>query len=140
MFRRADIRDWEKLYSLICELEGDDLPRDAFRSVLEKQLRDERYYCLLCVRDCVVAGLCNLRFEEQLHHCARVAEIMEMVVSAAFRSQGLGHEMFLEAERLCRERGCVLLETRSGQARTAAHRFYVREGMQSSHFGFMKAL
>jgi GNAT superfamily N-acetyltransferase len=48
--------------------------------------------------------------------------------------------MIAEAERLARARGATGLQLTSNKRRTAAHRFYERQGYERSHEGFRKTL
>lgn len=137
--RKAGLRDWEAVYRLICEMEGEQLPGESFFEIYRIQERDRRYYCLVCEHKGAVVGVLNLRFEEQLHHAGRIAEIMEFAVANEYRSQGIGREMLAAACRLAKEAGCELIEAASNQVRKEAHRFYLREGMRASHFKFSKS-
>lgn len=140
MYRKAGRGDCEDVYGLICELEGRQLPFARFSAIFQDQLNSGRYCCMVCERDGRVAGVVNLRFEEQLHHGGWVAEIMELAVEKASRGQGIGQELFALACRAARDFGCGQIEAASSQTRTGAHRFYLREGMENSHFKFFKAL
>ena len=81
-----------------------------------------------------------LRFEEQLHHSERIAEIMEFAVDEAYRKQGIGKEMLANACQLAGDFGCTQIEVACNQCRKATHRFYLREGMHNYHFKFSKSL
>ena len=85
MYRKATLNDCEKIYSLICDMECKQLPFDKFYSIYQKQLNDRHYYCLVYEYGNDVIGVLNLRFEEQLHHSERIAEIMEFAVDEAYR-------------------------------------------------------
>ena len=96
MYRRAVASDCKRIYDLICEMENKKLPYDKFCAIYQKQLRDSKYYCLVCEYDGDVIGVLNLRIEEQLHHAERVAEIMEFIVDAKYRKHSIGKEMFMQ--------------------------------------------
>ena len=140
MFRKAERKDCQSVYALICDMERRELPYEPFREIFQGQLDDERYCCLLDERDGRVAGMLNLRFEEQLHHASRIAEILEFVVDPALRDRGIGKRLLGEARRIAAERGCVQLEVDCNQLRTDTHRFYLREGMQNCHYKFSESL
>lgn len=140
MYRNASFEDWEAVYELICEMEDTRLPPERFAAIFQSQLRDPCYICLVCECDGHVAGVLNLRFEEQLHHAGRVAEVMEFAVGPAYRSRGIGKGMLAHARRLAEESGCILIEVACNQRRTDAHRFYQSEGMQNSHYKFSSPL
>lgn len=140
MIRRAVHSDCEAIYALICSLEATQLPFQEFCSIFHAQQTDDHYDFLVYEEGGSVLGGLNLRFERQLHHAAQVAEIMEFVVDASARSRGIGHELLTRTCQIAKERGCVQIEAASNQSRTEAHRFYLREGMQNSHFKFCLSL
>lgn len=138
--RPAGREDCQAVYELICRLEDTRFPFDTFSTLYEEQLVSERHICLLCEREGSVVGVLNLRMEGQLHHCGRVAEVMELVVSPACRGEGIGSQLLTEACVLAREWGCVQIEVACNQLRKDTHRFYQREGMTGTHFKFSKPL
>ena len=134
--------DCRAVYDLICDMEAKELPYKDFSDIFLGQLADAHHYCLICeeddgvARDSKVAGMLNLRFERQLHHCAPIAEIMEFVVDPACRNRGVGAAMFSEASRIALERGCPQIEVACNQLRVDTHRFYERQGMKNYHYKF----
>ena len=140
IYRKATLMDCEKIYSFICDLEGMELPFEEFRKIYCKQLNDKRYYCLLGEKDNNILAVLNLRFEEQLHHSECIAEIMEFVVDPSCRKQGIGKQMFEKATHIAKSYGCTQMEVACNQRRTATHRFYLRKGMNNSHYKFSKRL
>lgn len=140
MFRKAELNDCLKLYQLICDMESKQLPWERFSEIYQKQLKDPDYDCLVYEQDGKVLGVLNLRFEEQLHHSERIAEIMEFVLDGAVRKQGVGKKMLATACQRAKERGCTQIEVACNQLRTDTHRFYLREGMHNFHYKFSKSL
>ena len=140
MLRKAAIKDCEKIYNLICELENTVLPFSRFKDIFSDQLNSSRYYCLVCERDNDVIGVLNLRFEKQLHHAECIAEIMEFIVDHGFRTRGIGKSMLERACQVAKEYGCSQIEVDCSQLRIEAHRFYCGEGMSNSHYKFSKLL
>ncbi len=55
-------------------------------------------------------------------------EIVGLVVSNGYRSQGIGRQLIAEAESWLGSRGITKVVVRSRISREAAHRFYLREG------------
>lgn len=139
MYRKATLDDCHEIYRLICDMECRRLPFDQFSAIYRGQMRDRRYYCLVCERNHHVAGVLNLRFEGQLHHAEWIAEIMEFAVGPAYRDQGIGKEMLSIACQLAKDFNCLQIEAACNQLRTDAHRFYEREGMKNFHFKFSKS-
>lgn len=140
MYRKADAHDCGMVYNLICDMESKKLPYDRFQAIYCDQLRSTKYYCLICEQDGKVIGALNLRFEEQLHHAERIAEIMEFAVLSGFRNRGIGKGMLEEACLIAREHGCSQIEVACNQLRKDTHRFYLREGMHNFHYKFSKLL
>ena len=139
MFRKATQADCQSVYKLICDLECKELPFDHFSEIFSEQVADDRFYCLLCEIDGHVYGVLNLRFERQLHHASRIAEVLEFSIDRSYRSQGIGKQMFAEACRIAQAFSCSQIELATNQLRTDAHRFYAREGMHNFHFKFSKS-
>lgn len=144
-YRKAQLDDCGAVYDLMCQLEQTELPFDKFSEIYSEQTANKNYYCLLCESfdnehaGKVIAAL-NMRFERQLHHCDRIAEMTEFAVDAEYRSKGIGKEMFAHACRIAKDFGCPQIELATNQLRTDAHRFYEREGMHNFHFKFSKSL
>ena len=125
VFDTASADDCERVWDLICQLEKCRLP-----------FVKSTHYCCLVAREEADAPACailNLRFENQLHHAARVAEILEFIVDEPHRGKGIGAALLEEAQRVAKEMGCVQLEVTSNRTRTEAHGFYESQGMVNSH-------
>lgn len=87
MYRKGSLNDCKAVYSLICNMENKELPYDRFEETYLYQLNEHHYYCLVCEQDGIVIGLLNMRFEEQLHHSERIAEILEFAVASTYRGK-----------------------------------------------------
>lgn len=140
MIRTSTINDCDAIYNLICELENIALPREVFGDIYTEQLGCENHICLVYEADGKVVGVLNMRFERQLHHSERIAEIMEFCVSGEYRGRGIGKELLAAAREAAADGGCAQLELATNQGRTDAHRFYQREGMVNTHFKFTMRL
>ncbi|GGS22530.1 N-acetyltransferase GCN5 [Streptomyces nojiriensis] len=64
----------------------------------------------------------------------------DLVTAAAARSTGVGHALLAHLEQHALAAGCTALTLESGTQRTDAHRFYFRERMSVTAFGFEKPL
>lgn len=131
--RRAEEGDLGRIAALIGDMERHGFAPEPLYARWSEQLDCGRYTCLVACVDHEVAGLINLRCEWQLHHERPVAEIMELVVDPGERGRGVGGVLFGAASRLARKLGCELIEVHSKNERTAAHRFYERQGMVKTH-------
>ena len=136
MICKAEKEDVKGVYELICDMEQSELPFEDFERIFLAQLEDGNYCCLVCRREGEPVAVLNLRFEEQLHHAGKIAEIMELAVDRRYRNRGLGREMLERAIELAKELGCMQIELACNQLRRDAHRFYLRAGMQRYHYKF----
>ena len=136
MVRKSEEKDCRAVYDLICDMENKQLPYEGFEKIYQKQLQNASMYCLIDEEDGKVRAMLNLRFEEQLHHCEKIAEIMEFVVDETFRNQNVGQKVLAEAKRIALEQGCSQIEVACNQLRKDTHRFYEREGMHNFHYKF----
>lgn len=140
MYRKSGEKDCKAIYELICDMENKQLPYDIFEEIYRNQLARKDMYCIILEENGKVQAMLNLRFEEQLHHCEKIAEIMEFVVDAGSRDIGVGKEVLEEACRVAREYGCSQIEVACNQLRKDTHRFYEREGMHNFHYKFSRRL
>ena len=140
MFRKSEEKDCKAIYDLICDMENKQLPYDIFEKMYQNQLKRKDMYCIIQEDGEKMTAMLNLRFEEQLHHCEKIAEIMEFVVNAEHRNAGAGKEVLEEACRVAEEHGCSQIEVACNQLRKDTHRFYEREGMHNFHYKFSRRL
>ena len=140
LYRTSTTEDCQAVYDLICDMEAKALPYDTFETIYRKQLSDDHYECIVCEQNTGVIAMVNLRYEDQLHHAGRIAEIMEFVVKAGYRDKGYGKDLFSYACQRAEARGCIQIEVACYQLRKDTHRFYLREGMKNYHFKFSKGL
>lgn len=140
LYRKGTSDDCKAVYALICDMESKALPYGRFEAIYLDEIKDHRYYCLICEQNNAVIGALNLRVEEQLHHAERIAEILEFAVASAYRNKGIGKEMLTQGFRIAKDNGCAQMEVACNQLRSDTHRFYMREGMHNFHFKFSKRL
>lgn len=139
--RTAAPTDEGEVYRLVCLLEETQLPHEAFAEIFASLLQNTEHCILVCDgADGRLSAVAHLRMEPQLHHAARVAELLELCVDTPARGQGLGEELLCAARRCAAEAGCVQLELVSNCRRTRAHHFYEKQGMKRSHVGFTEEL
>ena len=102
MLRQSTAADCREIYNLICDMEATALDYGKFTSIYLQQLADANYYCLIYEESGKTCGMLNLRFEQQLHHTARIAEIMEFAVAPDCRCKGVGKIIFAEAVKIAK--------------------------------------
>ncbi len=139
-FRYAVIGDAQRIYKLICNMESKALDFEMFKSIFPQYVdNDNHYWIVACKRDSMY-GFITLRTEYQLHHAAKIAEIMELVVDSTVRSMGIGKKLFEKASTLAKDNGCIQIEVCCNQLRTRTHGFYEKQDMTNSHYKFSKNL
>ena len=140
MIRQAIQSDFTAVYGLINELEETVFSEELFAWGYESLIADPNHLFLVAVEQGNVVGVLHLRMEFQLHHCAKIAEIMELMVDAGFRSRGVGKQLLCAAVQAAKEHHCTQIEVTSNQKRLDAHRFYQREDLLLTHKKLTKAL
>ncbi|HHE5699518.1 TPA: aminoalkylphosphonate N-acetyltransferase [Citrobacter amalonaticus] len=138
--RRATAQDTEAMYALICELKQTTFDYPAFRAGFTANLQDARLRYQLALLDGEAVGLIGLHLQYHLHHANWIGEIQELVVMPQARSLKIGSQLLAWAEQEAREAGAEMTELSTSVKRHNAHRFYLREGYEQSHFRFTKAL
>lgn len=140
--RRAAPEDADAVYLLMQELGAAQFDQKALKDILMEQMQHpEMYACFVCEEaEKGVIGVVNMRMENQLHHGARVAEIMELVVLKTEQGNGTGTSLLHFAETYAADHGCVEMELSSHFMRREAHAFYEHYGMNKDHYNFTKVL
>ena len=139
MIREAQLEDCDAAWHLICTLEEHELDHDTFAQAFASQRMDGRHVTLVWSEDApgaVIQALMNMRIELQLHHAAKIAEVQELVVDPSLRGRGVGKELLAAAREAAQAAGCARIELVTNQRRHGAHRFYEREGMLQTHYGY----
>ena len=93
----------------------------------------------LAVHGEAVRGVAVWRLVENTYEGRRLY-VDDLVTDAAHRSQGVGKFLVAQLEARARALGCDVLALDSGTQRSAAHRFYFREGFVIPSFCFRKTL
>ncbi len=138
MIRKAVPEDADIVYQLISDLEECKFPESEFRQIFDEILISRHHCVLIYENNSEVAGLLHLRLENQLHHCGKTAEIMELIIKDGHRSEGIGSSLINVAFEYAVKHNCVIFEVTSNRKRTDAHRFYQKNGMELTHFKFTR--
>ena len=136
LIRKAEMRDAAAVYALICELEEQVLPQPEFEKIFGILLKLPEHFLLIGEIDSRAAAFLHLRVEWQLHHAAKIAEVLEFDVAQSYRCRQLGGQFFAYAKKLAQDNGCLQLELSSNMLREKAHGFYERQGMHKFHYKF----
>ena len=132
----ASILHLDIIYNLICELEGEMLNKDAFSKIYRGNLEDKNIFYLVAVRDEAVIGFASLHIQNLLHHCAKIGEIQEIIISKTLQGAGVGSALFNKIADIAAANGCSDLEVCCSRARVKTHPFYLKQGMIKSHYKF----
>jgi len=138
VIRTATKDDSESLYGLMRQLSRYEFTREQFESCYRYNL--ENYHVLVFEQNNHVCGCGILSIHYLLHFSCKTAEIVEIIVDENARNRGIGRELLAALEQIAVGNGCVRIELDSGKHRMDAHRFYEREGFESTHFKFTKEL
>lgn len=123
MIRKAVPEDMDIVYKLISELEECEFPESEFKQIYDEILNSRQHCVFLYEKNSKVMGLLHLRLENQLHHCGRTAEIIELIIEESHRSEGIGRSLINAAFKYAVKQNCKIIEVTSNRKRTAAHRF-----------------
>ncbi|WP_340021931.1 aminoalkylphosphonate N-acetyltransferase [Escherichia coli] len=123
-----------------CELKQAEFDHHAFRVGFNANLRDPNMHYHLALLDGEVVGMIGLHLQFHLHHVNWIGEIQELVVMPQARGLNVGSKLLAWAEEEARQAGAEMTELSTNVKRHDAHRFYLREGYEQSHFRFTKVL
>ncbi len=140
IIRKAKIEDFDVIYDFICQLEETTFRKIAFRKIFFKNLAAEHIYYLVAEREKTVVGFISIYIQPQLHHCAKVAEIMELFVEKNFRNQNIGSALIHKAKNIAQKNKCDVIEVATNVKRKETHRFYEKESFGRTHLKFTMKL
>ena len=115
----------------------DRLPADYSRRLADVFAGGARM--MLATQGDAVRGVAVWRVIQNTYEGCRLY-VDDLVTDAAHRSHGVGRFLLGGLEARARSLGCDVIALDSGIQRTAAHRFYFREGFVIPSFCFRKSL
>lgn len=139
MIRYAKKEDVKSIYELICQLEDKTFDYSAFEMIYLNLFEDSNHHFLVNEDD-GIDGLCHFYISYHLHHCDKVADIMELIVDEKKRSEGIGKKLLDYTKQIAKENDCEQIELDTNQKRKGAHKFYEREGLVNDHYNFVMKL
>lgn len=125
-----------EVYSLICELENESLNKDNFSRIYQDNIDNDNIYYLLAINESAIVGFASLHIQKLLHHCDKIGEIQEIVVLKGQQGLGIGTALFNRVVEIAVSNHCSQLEVCCNQARLKSHQFYLKQGMNKSHYKF----
>jgi GNAT superfamily N-acetyltransferase len=128
--RHAQPDDAAQVATLLAELGYPDNQVADVRQRLELWANEATSRALVAERHEQVLGIVAVTAIPYLEHEGRWGRIVALVVSSAWRGQGVGRQLAEAAENAASELGCVVMEVTSALSRTDSHRFYQTLGYQ----------
>ena len=137
MIRKANLSDLIEIHKLIEELESKSFDFNLLSSVFHENFVNPNIHYYVAEIDKNIIGFMSLYESLPLHHCAKIIEINELIVSQSFRGQHVGKELIAFAKAFASENNCQQIELSSNMQRLKAHSFYLRNGFKRGHFKFV---
>jgi PhnO protein len=131
--RVAQASDLPRIYQLMCHLEERELDPKVFKQKYTSNLRRKNIYYFVAVQSDAVIGFISLHIQSLLHHDGPVAEIQELVVDPAARSQGTGKRLVDRARQIAFANRCESFEVTTNKKRVRTREFYEKNGLVSTH-------
>lgn len=138
--RTTTAEDSAIVYKMICFLEEITFDRTEFTAVYLENLLNPGIRYLICEVSRKAVGIISIHIQNELHHCGKVAEVMELFVFEEFRSMGIGALLLKKAEDIARKEKCKLVEMATNRRRLRTHEFYLKNLYIKSHLKFTKKL
>lgn len=137
--RAAKWEDTQAICNLLKQM-GYPQPLALIQEKFEILHSDPKSQILIAEEEDKVCGFLSLYFIPQIALKGDFAKVCYLCVDENIRSKGIGHLLLQQAEQLARQRDCDRMELHSGEQRTLAHQFYLREGYVDAPKYFRKAL
>jgi len=138
--RKATIDDLDSVYSLIYDLENQELDRIVFETIYGFNIENNETIYLVAEVDGSVVGFLSIHVQRILHHTKPTCELHELNVFNEYRSLGIGTQLMQEAERIAKELGLEEIELTTKVFRKRAQEFYARLGYVNTHLKFVKKI
>lgn len=125
--------DFKAVYKFVCELQNKSFDQPLMQALYDENIANPEHIYLVATMSDNPIGYTSCHIQNLLHHGGKVAEIQEMFVASAYRSQGVGKLMMREIKREAEEKGSLQLEVTTRAVREKAIQFYMRESFEDSH-------
>lgn len=110
MVQEAKEEDLKDIYSLICELEQEQINQEHFRDVYNQGLKSPHVKFYVYFYEKKIIGFISLYIHQYLHHHGATGEIVELVVMREYRGLRVGDRLLRHVEKIAKEKGLVELE------------------------------
>ncbi|NVO08760.1 MAG: GNAT family N-acetyltransferase [Bacteroidales bacterium] len=140
IIREANSDDFESIYSLICDLEDQQMDKESFKIIYSKNLGDPNIYYLVADKSNSVVGFISLHVQHILHHSKPTCELQELTINSDLRGIGIGGLLMKEVEIIARKLNLEEIELTTKIHRERAQEFYRNLGYIHTHNKFVKKL
>lgn len=140
MIQKADEKDVKGIHKLLCILEKEEFDFLIFMQYFCMNLADENIYYYVYKVNNEIVGFISLYEKYTLHHCAKTAEIVELVVDPKYRNQRIGEKLLFHIFNLAKSLELEEIELSTSMYRVDAQRFYERHGFIKNHYNLVKKL
>ncbi len=138
--RKALESDFDRIYDLVCELEGQEVDYAAYKKAYKMNINSLGVNYLVIESEGMILGFGSLHIQHLLHHVGKVAEIQELIISTNYQSKGLGAKLIETFRLIALQKNCVLLEVSCNIDREDANRFYEKTSFEKTHYKFTMTL
>ncbi len=137
--RKAQVEDWQAIGDLLNQLEYPNTEL-ILKGKLEKLVNHPDEELLVYEEDGNILAFISMHYIPQIALKGDFARISYFAVQTLVRSKGIGREMEEYCTNLAIKRNCDRMEVHCHSRRSAAHRFYSRQGYAESPKYFIKMI
>lgn len=142
-FRRAQRADLEAIVAMFADDELGRLREDAslplnqkYTTAFENIDGDDNQYLLVAEQGGELIGFLQITFIPTLSRLGSTrAQVESVRVTSKLRGKGIGTRMMEETIRICRARGCYLIQLTTDIKRQKTRQFYEALGFETTHHG-----
>ena len=142
-FRRAQRADLEAIVAMFADDELGRLREDAslplnqkYTAAFENIDGDDNQYLLVAEQGGELIGFLQITFIPTLSRLGSTrAQVESVRVASKLRGKGIGTQMMEESIRICRARGCYLIQLTTDIKRQKTRQFYEALGFETTHHG-----
>ena len=136
----------KRIFELLAELDRPS-PKDIegyrkFKTLIDNHIDSNNPYnaILVAIVGSEIIGLVSYVLLDRLNQRSREFWIPELVVSRAYRNQGIGRLLIQKCESIAKRKHCYRMRLESGNDRIKSHQFYKKIGFKQIALTFAKRL